>query len=291
MTPVTRAHRHPPRPRAGLRSLHLQEVRITVGERYVAHYHIDQGSLPLLSHLSIKGTIFSGLSLQVFLSPASLPALASLDYLSIHQSLVTGPAQRFAAQLAGFAASAAGDKPPFATVAPQLVHLRVGDFRTRSLVADDLALCTHLKTLDVPLSAFHPSSAEPGPDGREAAVPAGLLPPSLTLLRLRAPPIANPAAVGPAYHAALARTGLLDAAAHSQAEARLVVVLPRVVGEAASAGAEWIESGEGTLMARKEGTIVGGQEGWLAGLEYEDGGFWLGWDAVRRAVRARYGLA
>lgn len=279
----------PPRHHPGLRSLHLQETRITVGERLIVHYHIDQGQLPLLTHLSAKGTIFSGLSLQAFLSPSSLPSLTSLDYLSIHQSLVTGTAQRFAAQLAGFTVTS-GDEMPFASIAGQLHHLRVGDYRTRSIVADDLALCTQLRTLDVPIAAFHPSAGEPGPDGLEAAVPAGILPPSLTLLRLRGLPIEDAGLVGPTYHTALARTGLLDATAHCHEEGTLVVILPRALGEAAGAGAKWIEAGEGTVMARKDVRVVGGQERWLAGLEYEDAGFWLGWDRVRRAVERRYNL-
>lgn len=264
-------------------------MRLTAGERHLLHPHITPSSLPFLTHLSAKATIFAGLSLQAFLSPSSLPSLASLDYLSVHQSLVTGPAQRFAAQLAGFAGGE-GDEVPFATVAGQLRHLRVGHYRTRSVVADDLALCTQLKTLDIPIAAFHPAAAEPSPNGLEAAVPAGLLPPNLSLLRLRGLPIEDSDRIGPTYHAALARTGLLDAAAHSHDEGRLVVILPRAVGEAAAAGAEWVEAGEGRVMARKDVVVVGGQEGWLAELEYEDAGFWLGWERVTRAVSARFGV-
>ncbi|GAA5889068.1 hypothetical protein JCM6882_009733 [Rhodosporidiobolus microsporus] len=68
-----------------LRKLYITETRIVPGVTPAPPSLI----LPHLNTLHLKSVIFTGPSLPSFLSPAVLPALRTLDYLSVHQSLVT----------------------------------------------------------------------------------------------------------------------------------------------------------------------------------------------------------
>lgn len=182
------------------------------------------------------------------------------------------------------------------------MHLRVGDYRTRSVSAGDLARCGRLRSLDVPIAALPPlpqpvehqdGSGPPSPG--DEVVGGGLLPSSLTLLRLRDAPITDESMVDWVYQQALARTGLLDISSNRDdatvATPRLTVILPRAVGAAADQAArEWVAHSAVAHKLEKKGVrLVSGQEDWVDGWEGEDGGFWVGWEAVRGAVERRYG--
>ncbi|GAA6032912.1 hypothetical protein JCM8097_000045 [Rhodosporidiobolus ruineniae] len=74
-----------------LRKLYVTETRIIPSIPPAADP--PSFTLPSLESLYLKSVIFAGSSLASFLAPDALPALRTLDYLSVHQSLVTPAVQ------------------------------------------------------------------------------------------------------------------------------------------------------------------------------------------------------
>lgn len=148
---------------ADLRTLYLTESRLTL-------YHPPSSPsppsllLPSLTHLHLRSTIFTGYALPTLLSPLSLPSLRTLDYLSVHQSLVDAPPAavgrgggtaltQLTASLSSLSSpSRHTPSHPAHPLLPQLHHLALGPHATKTLSALDVATCSELRTLDLPLS-------------------------------------------------------------------------------------------------------------------------------------------
>ncbi|ORY77637.1 hypothetical protein BCR35DRAFT_353144 [Leucosporidium creatinivorum] len=100
-----------------LQTLYLTETRLTL-----THHPSSPPSLllPSLTHLHLRSTIFSGASLPLLLSPSTLPNLRTLDYLSVHQSLVgRDPAPPLLPGGVGGGGAAGGNPPPPPTPSPR----------------------------------------------------------------------------------------------------------------------------------------------------------------------------
>ncbi|GAA5887043.1 hypothetical protein JCM5296_001577 [Sporobolomyces johnsonii] len=139
-----------------LRRLYLTETRI------VPSSAPDPPSLqlPSLTSLHLKATIFTGPTLSTLLLPSTVPSLATLDYLSVHQSLVglpVGSNNSLANILGGLsvnlqaARNASGADSPILPLAPQLKHLSLGPHSTRTLAPASLPLFSSLITLSLPV--------------------------------------------------------------------------------------------------------------------------------------------
>ncbi|GAA5974296.1 hypothetical protein JCM11641_006718 [Rhodosporidiobolus odoratus] len=173
-----------------LRRLFITETRI-VPSASSAGTDEQAFLLPRLHTLHLKSVIFTGPSLPSFLSPSSLPSLRTLDYLSVHQSLVTplppqaapqggplllggGGATGLAHMTAALAALAPPSAPassrttpspstatqPVLTIASQLTSLALGPHATRTLPLSILTssglslLFPSLLSLSLPWSLF-----------------------------------------------------------------------------------------------------------------------------------------
>ncbi|GAA6060766.1 hypothetical protein JCM10212_006746 [Sporobolomyces blumeae] len=157
---------------SNLRKLCLSETRIVPSSR--TRYR--RLSLPRLRAMHLKAVICTGSSLHDLLDPRCVPELDTLDFLSVHQSVVAhnnvrnprDPAQGAQPNLqqlnAMFAslrprAMSRGDQPvaigpPYEAVAPRLRHLALGPHATRTLPASALTLFTSLVTLSLPIRLF-----------------------------------------------------------------------------------------------------------------------------------------
>lgn len=144
-----------------LKRLYVSEARL------VASSHVPL-VLPSLTHLYLKAVILAGPTSSNFLSPASLPSLASLDFLSLHLSSLRSSSLLI----------------PFAS---QLTSLSVGDYHGRSTTFAELSNFTSLTTLDLPYSALFPADARTPLDA--SASLTSHIPPSVTSLRIRGSPL------------------------------------------------------------------------------------------------------
>lgn len=125
--------------------------------------------LPHLHTLHLRSVILAGaISLPMLLNPLALPSLRSLAYLSVHHSLVAPsatmppslPAANASNSLAVLTAALGGasqarggtSSSTFEHIAPQLVHLSLGEYASKTLGPEDVLLCSRLETLDVPLA-------------------------------------------------------------------------------------------------------------------------------------------
>ncbi|GAA5865034.1 hypothetical protein JCM8547_007689 [Rhodosporidiobolus lusitaniae] len=182
-----------------LRKLSIGETRVVPSTTLHENPSESAFVLPHLHSLYLKSVIFTGPSLSDFLSPTSLPALRTLDYLSVHQSLVSplvhprggqngggglsaingnggGPANlvNMTASLAALSAPSASSASsstlsahPILTVAPFLTSLSLGPHSTRTLPLSDLAdggFAVHfplLSSLSAPWSLLTSPSLSP----------------------------------------------------------------------------------------------------------------------------------
>lgn len=105
--------------------------------------------------------ILVGDASSTLFSPASLPSLRSLAFLSVHFS--PSPTHSLIVPLA-----------------PQLTSVAIGDYHGRTLsLSDDLSSATQLTTLDIPYTSLFPPPEGPTP------TPTSLVPASTRHLRLR----------------------------------------------------------------------------------------------------------
>ncbi|GAA5823876.1 hypothetical protein JCM5353_006390 [Sporobolomyces roseus] len=124
--------------------------------------------LPHLQLLHLKAVICTGTTLDDLLSPSSVPNLDTLDFFSVHQSLVShnavrnqqnpaNPAQPNLQQLNTMFANlrvSSLHEPPYLASAPQIKHLSLGPYSTRTLPLSSLQLFTSLESLSIPLQLF-----------------------------------------------------------------------------------------------------------------------------------------
>ncbi|GAA5953235.1 hypothetical protein JCM3765_007449 [Sporobolomyces pararoseus] len=158
-----------------LRKLYLFESRIVPPP--------DPGpaifNLPQLQLLHLKAVICTSSTLEELLSPTSLPALEILDFFSVHQTYAPSfqhqPPQPLAAQLppnlqqlnSMFAqlqtpspsASTQFHLPPY-LLTPEIEHLALGPYSTRTLPLSALPLFASLVSLSIPIGLFLSSSLE-----------------------------------------------------------------------------------------------------------------------------------
>ncbi|GAA5996358.1 hypothetical protein JCM5350_006832 [Sporobolomyces pararoseus] len=176
--------------RLELRKLYLFESRIVPTPESASAIF----NLPQLQLLHLKAVICTGSTLEQLLSRSSLPSLKILDFFSVHQSLVTptlrhAPLQHVAGQappnlqqLNNMFAQLQTPTPsipaqfhqlPPYTLTPEIEHLALGPYSTRTLPLTALPLFTSLISLSIPISLFLSSSLE-----------LSHFPPSLRALRI-----------------------------------------------------------------------------------------------------------
>ncbi|GAA5903397.1 uncharacterized protein JCM6883_004992 [Sporobolomyces salmoneus] len=157
-----------------LRKLYLIESRIVPS--------LDPQSfpfyLPRLKLLHLKAVICTGSTLDELLSPSAIPNLDTLDFFSVHQSLVT-PQQQLGRRNVDHQAPpniqqlnamfshlipsppTTRNLPPYHDLAPQIAHLSLGPYSTRTLPLSALPLFTSLVSLSIPIGLFLSPSLEP----------------------------------------------------------------------------------------------------------------------------------
>lgn len=175
--------------RADLTHLHLSETRLTLSLSLTSTP--PPLLLPRLKHLHLRSTIFTSTSLPLLLHPLTVPSLRVLEYLSVHQSLVgsgmmppsnpagagVGAGGGLAALTASFSALGGGAEGGgghafFLPLAPQLTHLALGSYVSKTLNLGDVLACEGLQTFDVPISWWLATGA--GEGGERGEWPIGL---------------------------------------------------------------------------------------------------------------------
>lgn len=287
-------------PHADLRTLYLSETRLTLS------YPPSTSSLhlPNLLHLHLKSTIFAGPhSLSSLLSRAALPSLHTLDYLSVHQSLLgtgTGgrgippslnPPQTGLGALTNSLLASAPHHPSaeFEELAPQIRHLALGNYPTKTLSPREVALCTGLLTLDVPISMAGDFGSHYSDPSAESTLPT-----TLRALRYRRPtpsPNPNPSqADEEELRLTAEREGLrlLRQGGGSSAEPeevrRKVLSLPPL-SSSDTASSEGGGGDDGGILIRMDQGPWNDQGSSEEDDETRDGPFDLGLEAWRREVR------
>ncbi|GAA5935950.1 uncharacterized protein JCM15063_001857 [Sporobolomyces koalae] len=169
---------------AGLKDLRLSSLSRGTNLRklYLFETRVESSSsapallcLPQLRSLHLKAVICTGSTLHELLSPATVPKLDTLAFLSVHQSLVGAavgmvrhPEQprdqnqanlrilntMFAHLVPTPHDSSSLGRPAYSDLAPQIKHLTLGPYSTRTLPLASLPLFTSLASLSIPMRLF-----------------------------------------------------------------------------------------------------------------------------------------